>query len=89
MGKGGTFSVYGVKLRLLCPTNRVPISYEFIPATMAEVSVSEQPLAEANLGEDLHRFGNQDRGQDHRVHLHSLHQSYAGRSHGGLLELDM
>jgi hypothetical protein len=60
MGKGGTFSVYGVKLHLLCATNRVPISCELTPAKMAEVSVTEEPLAEANLGEYLHRFGHQD-----------------------------
>jgi hypothetical protein len=74
MGKGGTFSIYGVKLHLLCATNRVPISYELTLANMVEISVSEELLAEANLGEDLHRFGH----QDHRLHLRFLHQSYAG-----------
>lgn len=33
----GTFSVYGVKLHMLCATNRVPISYELTPASTAEV----------------------------------------------------
>jgi hypothetical protein len=28
----GSFSVYGVKLHLICSTNRVPISYELTPA---------------------------------------------------------
>ena len=27
----GSFAVYGVKLHLICPTNRVPISYELTP----------------------------------------------------------
>jgi hypothetical protein len=27
----GSFSIYGVKLHLLCATNRVPISYELTP----------------------------------------------------------
>jgi hypothetical protein len=29
----GTFSVYGVKLHLLCSTNGVPLSYELTPQT--------------------------------------------------------
>src|SRR3954471_16780621 len=32
----GTFSVYGVKLHMLCATNRVPISYELTAANTAE-----------------------------------------------------
>jgi hypothetical protein len=28
----GSFSVYGVKLHLLCATNRIPLSYELTPA---------------------------------------------------------
>jgi hypothetical protein len=36
----GTFSVYGVKLHLLCATNRVPISYELTPANVAEVRLT-------------------------------------------------
>jgi hypothetical protein len=74
----GTFSVYGVKLHLLCATNRVPTFYELTPANMAEVSLSEELLAEANLGENLHRFGHQDRGQDHSLQLRFLHQSHVG-----------
>jgi hypothetical protein len=31
--KWGSFAVYGVKLHLLCATNRVPVSYELTPAT--------------------------------------------------------
>ena len=50
----GSFSVYGLKLHLICATNRVPISYELTPANVAEVSLTEELLAEANfLGEDL------------------------------------
>jgi hypothetical protein len=45
----GSFSVYGVKLHLLCATNGVPISYEMTPANVAEVRLTEELLAEANL----------------------------------------
>jgi Transposase DDE domain len=48
----GSFSVYGVKLHLLCATNRVPLSYELTPANVAEVSLTEELLAEANLGQE-------------------------------------
>ena len=51
----GSFSVYGVKLHLLCATNRVPISYELTPANTAEVSLTEELLAEANLGGEVAR----------------------------------
>jgi hypothetical protein len=51
----GSFSVYGVKLHLLCATNRVPISYELTPANVADVSLTEELLAEANLGEEVAR----------------------------------
>jgi len=53
----GSFSVYGVKLHMLCATNRVPISYELTPANVAEVNLIEELLAEANLssGGDLAR----------------------------------
>jgi Transposase DDE domain len=46
----GSFSVYGVKLHLLCATNRVPLSYELTPANVADISLSEELLAEAALG---------------------------------------
>jgi Transposase DDE domain len=49
----GTFSVYGVKLHLLCSTNRVPLSYELTAANVAEVKLTEELLAEAHLKEDL------------------------------------
>ena len=49
----GSFSVYGVKLHLLCATNRVLLSYELTPANVAEVSLTEELLAEVSfLGEE-------------------------------------
>jgi hypothetical protein len=51
----GSFSVYGVKLHLICATNRVPISYELTPANVAEVSLTEELLADAKLGEEVAR----------------------------------
>ncbi len=51
----GTFSVYGVKLHLLCATNRVPLSYELTAANVAEVSLTKELLAEAGLGEEVAR----------------------------------
>src|SRR5215213_10918221 len=38
----GSFSVYGVKLHLLCAPNRVPISYELTPANVADISLTEE-----------------------------------------------
>jgi len=38
-----------VKLHLLCVTNRVPLSYELTAANVAEVSLTEELLAEAEL----------------------------------------
>ena len=32
----GSFAVYGVKLHLLCSTNRIPLSYELTAADVAE-----------------------------------------------------
>jgi hypothetical protein len=53
----GSFSVYGVKLPLLCAANRVPLSYdELTPANVAEVYLTEELLAEARLlGDGLAR----------------------------------
>jgi hypothetical protein len=50
-----SFCVYGVKLHLLCATNRVPLSYELTPANVADLSLTEELLAEAGLGKDLAR----------------------------------
>jgi hypothetical protein len=51
----GTFSVYGVKLHLLCATNRVPISYELTAANVAEVRLRKELLEEARLGQEVAR----------------------------------
>jgi Transposase DDE domain len=51
----GSFSVYGVKLHLLCATNGVPLSYELTSANVAEVRLTEELLAEANLGREVVR----------------------------------
>jgi hypothetical protein len=54
--KWGTFSVYGVKLHMLCATNRVPISYELTAANTAEVRLTKELLEEAKwLGEEVAR----------------------------------
>src|SRR5919199_1105383 len=51
----GSFSVYGVKLHLICATNGVPISFELTPANVADASLAEELLAEANLGGEVAR----------------------------------
>ncbi len=51
----GSFSVYGVKLHLLCATNRVPLSYELTPANVADISLTEELIDEAALGEGVAR----------------------------------
>jgi hypothetical protein len=51
----GSFSVYGMKLHLLCSTNRVPLSYELTAANVAEVRLTKELLEGANLGEDIAR----------------------------------
>jgi hypothetical protein len=51
----GSFSVYGVKLHLLCATNRVPISYELTAANVADICLTEELVAEAVLGEGVAR----------------------------------
>ncbi len=48
----GSFSVYGVKLHLLCATNRVPLSYELTAANVAEVRLVGELLAEVRPGEE-------------------------------------
>jgi hypothetical protein len=47
----GSFAAYGVKLHLLCATNRVPISYEMTPANVADVLLVRELLADADLEE--------------------------------------
>jgi hypothetical protein len=51
----GSFSVYGVKLHLLCTPNGIPISYELTPANVADVSLTEELVAEAALGDEVAR----------------------------------
>jgi hypothetical protein len=51
----GSFSVYGVKLHLLCATNRVPLCYELTPANVADISLTEELINEADLGEGVAR----------------------------------
>ncbi len=51
----GSFSVYGVKLHLLCAANRVPISYELTPANVAEVRLTGELLDRADLGDGVAR----------------------------------
>ena len=46
----GSFSVYGVKLHLLCATNRVPVCYELTAANVAEVRLTGELIDGANLG---------------------------------------
>jgi len=51
----GFLSVYGVKLHLICATNRVPVSYELTPTNKTEVSLTEKLLAAADLGGEVAR----------------------------------
>ena len=51
----GSFSVYGVKLHMLCATNGVPISYELTPANVADVSLTEELIAGTKLGYGMAR----------------------------------
>jgi hypothetical protein len=51
----GSFSVYGVKLHLICATNGVPLCYELTPANVPDVSLAEELLAEAALGDGVAR----------------------------------
>ena len=47
--KWGSFAVYGMKLHLLCATNRVPLSYELTAANSADVLLVRELLAGAGL----------------------------------------
>jgi hypothetical protein len=51
----GSFSVYGVKLHLLCASNQVPICYELTPANVADLSLTEELCVEAKLAEEVAR----------------------------------
>ncbi len=51
----GSFAVHGVKLHLLCATNRVPVSYELTPANAADVGLVGELLGGADLGDGVAR----------------------------------
>ena len=51
----GSFSVYGVKLHLICATNRVPLCYELTAANVADISLSEELIDEAALEDGVAR----------------------------------
>ncbi len=56
MGEVGfSFSVYGVKLHLICATNGIPLSYELTSANVADGSLAEELLTEAALGDGVAR----------------------------------
>jgi hypothetical protein len=48
----GSFAIYGMKLHLLCSTNRVPLSYELTPANVSDVLLVRELLTDAGLEED-------------------------------------
>lgn len=47
----GSFAVHGMKLHLLCSTNRVLLSYELTAANVADVLLVRELLAGAGFGE--------------------------------------
>lgn len=48
-------SLYGVKLHMLCSTNRVPISYEITSANVADLCLTQEEVAEAKLTDEVAR----------------------------------
>ncbi len=44
-----------MKLHLLCATNRIPLSYELTAANVADISLSEELINEAALGDGVAR----------------------------------
>lgn len=48
----GSFAVYGVKLHLICATNRVPLSYELTAANAADVLLARELLSGAGLDDE-------------------------------------
>ena len=44
-----------MKLHLLCATNRVPLSYELTAANVADISLTEELINEAALGDGVAR----------------------------------
>lgn len=51
----GSFSVYGLKVHMLCATNRVPLSYEITAANVADLHLTQELLTEASLTEKVAR----------------------------------
>jgi hypothetical protein len=51
----GSFSLYGVKVHLICSTNRVPVCYEITSANIADISLVEELLTEAELNGEVDR----------------------------------
>src|ERR671912_407755 len=49
--KWGSFAVYGVKLHMLCATNRIPVSYELTAANVADALLVGELVNAAGLGE--------------------------------------
>nr|MBA2712008.1 transposase [Rubrobacteraceae bacterium] len=47
----GSFAVYGMKLHLICSTNRVPLSYELTAANTADVVLVQELLSGTGLDE--------------------------------------
>ena len=52
---GIVLGLRSVKLHLLCATNRVPISYELTPANTADLCLTEELVAETDLGGEVAR----------------------------------
>jgi hypothetical protein len=48
-----SFALYGVKLHMLCSTNRIPVCYELTPANVADIRLVGELLGESGLGENL------------------------------------
>jgi hypothetical protein len=44
-----------VKLHRICATNGIPLSYELTPANIADVSLTEELINEAALGDGVAR----------------------------------
>jgi hypothetical protein len=55
MGSLGFLQCLRRKAALLCAANRIPVSYELTPANVADVSLTEELLAGAALGEGVAR----------------------------------
>jgi len=51
----GSFAVYGVKLHLVCATNRVPLSYELTSANVADVLLVRELVSGVGLEETVAR----------------------------------